>query len=120
MARLAWVAGAHLARCSGPAMNRLKLRKDQNWFTANMSQQHNFSHLLPSTFKETITAWLAEDVPSFDYGGFVVGETDQVAVLYGKAKVTVHPVWPKATNYSYMVATFTIGGVDDGHVKFSD
>ncbi|KAI8056073.1 Quinolinate phosphoribosyl transferase [Syncephalis plumigaleata] len=27
-----------------------------------------------------------EDVPSFDYGGFVVGDFPQVAVLYGKSK----------------------------------
>ncbi|KAJ3118451.1 hypothetical protein HDU96_001618 [Phlyctochytrium bullatum] len=46
----------------------------------------NFAHLLPSTFSSLVSSWLAEDVPSFDYGGFVVGETDQVAILYGKAK----------------------------------
>ncbi|KAJ3208540.1 hypothetical protein HDU67_006686 [Dinochytrium kinnereticum] len=46
----------------------------------------NFAHLLPSTFSSLVSTWLAEDVPSFDYGGFVVGETDQVAILYGKAK----------------------------------
>ncbi|KAI8839256.1 Quinolinate phosphoribosyl transferase [Chytridium lagenaria] len=46
----------------------------------------DFAHLLPSTFASLVSTWLAEDVPSFDYGGFVVGETDQVAILYGKAK----------------------------------
>ncbi|KAJ3330154.1 hypothetical protein HDU76_006306 [Blyttiomyces sp. JEL0837] len=51
-----------------------------------MSEDQHFDHLLPSTYKDIVTAWLAEDVPSFDYGGFVVGETDQVAVLYCKAK----------------------------------
>ncbi|KAJ3176273.1 hypothetical protein HK101_010459 [Irineochytrium annulatum] len=46
----------------------------------------NYSHLLPSTVSEVVAGWLKEDVPSFDYGGFVVGETDQVAILYGKTK----------------------------------
>ncbi|KAI9330151.1 Quinolinate phosphoribosyl transferase [Zopfochytrium polystomum] len=46
----------------------------------------NLAHLLPSTVSAVVTSWLAEDVPGFDYGGFVVGEAEQVAVLYGKAK----------------------------------
>lgn len=31
------------------------------------------------------TAWLQEDVPAFDYGGFVVGEVQETATLYGKS-----------------------------------
>lgn len=45
------------------------------------------AHLLPPSWKAVVTAWLAEDTPSLDYGGFVVGETDEVAVLLGKAPV---------------------------------
>lgn len=29
-------------------------------------------------------AWLDEDIPSFDYGGFVVGEAQREAFLLGK------------------------------------
>ncbi|KAJ3278093.1 hypothetical protein HK104_002664 [Borealophlyctis nickersoniae] len=54
------------------------------------SQPHNTTnqnlhHLLPTGWKKQVAFWLQEDTPSFDYGGFVVGETEQVAVLYGKA-----------------------------------
>jgi hypothetical protein len=44
-------------------------------------------HLLPSNYKRLITAWLEEDCPSFDYGGFVVGESEGEARLLGKSKV---------------------------------
>ncbi|KAJ3087067.1 hypothetical protein HK102_011888 [Quaeritorhiza haematococci] len=44
------------------------------------------AHLLPPTFKQTVSQWLAEDTPSFDVGGYVVGESEQVAILYAKAK----------------------------------
>ncbi|KAH9256744.1 nicotinate-nucleotide diphosphorylase (carboxylating) [Batrachochytrium salamandrivorans] len=46
----------------------------------------NFSHLLPTNWKTQVSGWLDEDTPSFDYGGFVVGETLQTAALYCKAK----------------------------------
>lgn len=35
-----------------------------------------------------MAAWLAEDTPSFDYGGFVVGEAEREAYLLGKGKQT--------------------------------
>ncbi|KAJ2844595.1 nicotinate-nucleotide diphosphorylase (carboxylating) [Coemansia brasiliensis] len=37
--------------------------------------------LLPTTFGQTIDAWLAEDIPSFDYGGYVVGDDIKIATL---------------------------------------
>ncbi|KAH8661966.1 Quinolinate phosphoribosyl transferase [Xylariales sp. PMI_506] len=43
-------------------------------------------HLLPPSWKAQITAWLAEDTPSFDYGGFVVGEVARTATLWGKSE----------------------------------
>ncbi|KAF7173905.1 hypothetical protein CNMCM5623_006142 [Aspergillus felis] len=46
-------------------------------------------HLLPSSYKRHITAWLEEDCPSFDYGGFVVGESEGEARLLGKSKGVV-------------------------------
>ncbi|KNE63839.1 nicotinate-nucleotide diphosphorylase (carboxylating) [Allomyces macrogynus ATCC 38327] len=45
----------------------------------------NFAHLLPPSWKTSVAAWLAEDIPSFDYGGFVVGDKDDSATLWCKA-----------------------------------
>ena len=40
-----------------------------------MASNHGtVAHLLPQTYKRMVSAWLEEDCPSFDYGGFVVGE----------------------------------------------
>ena len=44
----------------------------------------DFAHLLPPSWKPQITSWLAEDTPSFDYGGYVVGEVQRTAYLLGK------------------------------------
>lgn len=46
----------------------------------------DYAHLLPPSWKAQITAWLAEDAPSFDYGGYVVGEAEREAWLLGKGK----------------------------------
>ncbi|KAI9015456.1 Quinolinate phosphoribosyl transferase [Hyaloraphidium curvatum] len=45
-----------------------------------------FEHLLPPSWQKAVQEWFHEDIPVFDYGGFVVGETEQVAILYGKTK----------------------------------
>jgi nicotinate-nucleotide pyrophosphorylase (carboxylating) len=45
----------------------------------------NPADLLPMHFPSTITAWLAEDTPSFDYGGFVVGSAPRTATLFCKS-----------------------------------
>jgi len=45
------------------------------------------AHLLPPTYKRLVSEWLEEDTPSFDYGGFVVGETMAEAKLLGKSAV---------------------------------
>ncbi|KAJ2901842.1 hypothetical protein MKZ38_001321 [Zalerion maritima] len=42
-------------------------------------------HLLPPSWKTQVTAWLAEDTPSMDYGGFVVGDDVRTATLWGKS-----------------------------------
>ncbi|KAL8771720.1 MAG: hypothetical protein Q9209_002911 [Squamulea sp. 1 TL-2023] len=44
-------------------------------------------HLLPPTYKRLVSSWLEEDCPSFDYGGFVVGEGVKEARLLGKSPV---------------------------------
>ncbi|OBZ77086.1 Nicotinate-nucleotide pyrophosphorylase [carboxylating] [Grifola frondosa] len=53
-----------------------------------MATTEAYEYLLPPSWKPQITAWLAEDVPSFDYGGFVVGEAEREAFLFGKGKQT--------------------------------
>lgn len=45
-----------------------------------------FEYLLPPSWKAQVNAWLAEDSPSFDYGGYVVGEAERTAFLYGKGE----------------------------------
>jgi len=47
--------------------------------------QGALSDLLPSHFTGLVTSWLAEDTPSFDYGGFVVGSTPRKAQLLCKS-----------------------------------
>ena len=47
----------------------------------------NPAHLLPSGYKRQIAAWLEEDTPSFDYGGFVVGDDPAEARLLAKSEV---------------------------------
>ena len=65
-----------------------------------MASSHgDLAHLLPPTYKRTIAAWLEEDCPSFDYGGFVVGEEMSEAKLLGKSEVRHLP---------FMVSTFYI------------
>jgi len=49
----------------------------------------NVAHLLPPHYKQTVSEWLREDAPSFDYGGFVVGEAMAEARLLGKSPVGV-------------------------------
>ncbi|KZF18880.1 nicotinate-nucleotide pyrophosphorylase-like protein [Xylona heveae TC161] len=43
------------------------------------------SHLLPPSYKSMVASWIEEDTPSFDYGGFVVGEAPGEAKLLGKS-----------------------------------
>lgn len=46
-----------------------------------------YAHLLPvnGSWKTDITNWISEDIPSFDYGGYVVGDKEQSAVLWCKS-----------------------------------
>lgn len=48
------------------------------------------AHLLPQTYKRLVAEWLEEDTPSFDYGGFVVGDDLAEAKLLGKSEVCFH------------------------------
>ena len=47
--------------------------------------QGNLAHLLPPSWKTVVAGWLAEDTPSFDYAGFVVGDAPRTATLWGKS-----------------------------------
>lgn len=55
--------------------------------TTTASAYGDLRHLLPNNYKALISAWLEEDCPSLDYGGFVVGESEAEAKLLGKSKV---------------------------------
>jgi nicotinate-nucleotide pyrophosphorylase (carboxylating) len=67
----------------------LEIGDGQSDYTCpNYHEPHRMSnqypHLLPPSWKPQVTAWLAEDIPSFDYGGFIVGEAEREAFLFGK------------------------------------
>jgi hypothetical protein len=55
--------------------------------TEGAPKHGNPAHLLPITYKRMISEWLEEDTPSFDYGGFVVGDEMAEARLLGKSEV---------------------------------
>ncbi|KLO19796.1 nicotinate-nucleotide diphosphorylase [Schizopora paradoxa] len=59
---------------------------DDDAFTTTPSG--SFEHLLPPSWKTKVAEWLAEDTPSFDYAGYVVGEAQRTAFLLGKGKQT--------------------------------
>lgn len=42
--------------------------------------------LHPTSLRQKVQDWLAEDTPSFDYGGFVVGDSEETAVLLCKSR----------------------------------
>jgi len=55
--------------------------------TTIVEGRRNFAHLLhPVRLNETVSSWLTEDTPSFDYGGFVVGDRIDTAVLLCKSR----------------------------------
>lgn len=45
----------------------------------------DLDHLLPTSWESKIDEWLHEDIPSFDYGGFVVGNKEERAEILCKA-----------------------------------
>lgn len=50
-------------------------------------QNVNFAHLLnPITVQRHVQKWLQEDLPAFDYGGFVVGDKQEQAILLCKSQ----------------------------------
>lgn len=55
----------------------------------NLQPGQNLAHLLPPSWKSDVQRWYAEDTPSFDWAGFVVGEEEQEAILWGKSGVSL-------------------------------
>lgn len=54
-------------------------------FKMSLATDCKYSTLLPPNWRTKVTEWLQEDIPSFDYGGFVVGDKQDTATLYCKA-----------------------------------
>eukprot|EP00057_Strongylocentrotus_purpuratus_P005561 XP_003731254.1 PREDICTED: nicotinate-nucleotide pyrophosphorylase [carboxylating]-like [Strongylocentrotus purpuratus] len=53
---------------------------------AETSSNLCLEHLLsPTSISNLVKSWLQEDIPSLDYGGIVVGEKDETAVLLCKS-----------------------------------
>jgi nicotinate-nucleotide pyrophosphorylase (carboxylating) len=46
----------------------------------------SFGLLLPPSYKEEVRAWLANDTPKLDWGGFVVGDRVMTASILGKTE----------------------------------
>ena len=62
-----------------------------------MTSTGNYLHLLPPlppSWKSDMSVWLAEDMPSLDYGGFVVREALREAFF-----------WDKGSNRAILVGT---------------
>ncbi|KAJ8042786.1 Nicotinate-nucleotide pyrophosphorylase [carboxylating] [Holothuria leucospilota] len=50
-------------------------------------QMDYFGNMIPAShLKEAVQSWLREDIPNFDFGGFVVGDKTEKAVLLCKSK----------------------------------
>jgi nicotinate-nucleotide pyrophosphorylase (carboxylating) len=47
----------------------------------------DLAHLLPPSWTQVVPTWFAEDTPSYDWAGFVVGEEQQEAFLLAKSGV---------------------------------
>ncbi|XP_065890503.1 nicotinate-nucleotide pyrophosphorylase [carboxylating]-like [Dysidea avara] len=46
----------------------------------------SYAHLLPPHYRSMVVGWLKEDIPSFDYAGYVVGDKTEKAVLLCKSR----------------------------------
>ena len=65
----------------------LEIAHHQNQPLIMASSKGTLAHLLPTGYEKMVASWLEEDCPSFDYGGFVVGENMAEARLLGKSPV---------------------------------
>jgi len=81
--------------------------------TAAGSRTTSLSSLLhPLKLRQLAADWLAEDVPAFDYGGFVVGEKTEAAVLLCKSPGVLAGALESGTIlYSFLAFVFFRGKV---------
>lgn len=82
----------------------------------------NLAHLLPPSWKSDVQRWYAEDTPSFDWGGLVVGEEQQEAFLWAKSGVRIRillSACASLADHSSFYPCFSIQGVLAG-VPFFD
>jgi nicotinate-nucleotide pyrophosphorylase (carboxylating) len=62
------------------------MQSGDNTSTTSTTHARDLSGLLPFGWEQRyVPQWLEEDIPSFDYGGYVVGDQMEEAVLWGKA-----------------------------------
>ena len=54
--------------------------------TKNMNHTiaSDFEHLLPPAYRDEVKNWINSDCPTFDVGGYVVGEKEETAYLLCK------------------------------------
>lgn len=69
--------------------SRLTLPTRSTMEDTDLQPGQNLAHLLPPSWRAEVQKWFAEDTPSFDWAGFVVGEEEQEAILWGKSGVGV-------------------------------
>lgn len=75
----------------------------------------NLAHILPAHWKEEVGRWMQQDMPKWDIGGFVVGDTMQEALLLGKGAGVLAGV-PFA-NHVFEYAGLTVEWLKaEGHV----
>ena len=58
-------------------------------FKTEPSRNIMYRHLLPPGYKDIVKQWIMDDCPTFDVGGFVVGEKIETALLYCKSSAVL-------------------------------
>ena len=91
----------HVCSRAPPSLPRIPPQAGFLWLCSRLisfmavapaSAYGDLRYLLPPNYERLITSWIEEDCPSFDYGGFVVGDSDGEARLLGKSEVYIW--WP--------------------------
>jgi len=64
------------------------------------------SSILPPAFKEQVHSWIRDDCPSFDVGGFVVGDAVETAYIYCKTSGVLSGVPFASAAFEYLGLSF--------------
>ena len=72
--------------CCARVENSSRLTEETQDIMASSTEKLDFSTLLPPSWETTVVTWLQMDIPKFDIGGFVVGESNQTANILGKSE----------------------------------